>query len=162
MYNENIIVHLQISSFMDIGSIGATHYYGKLVGYIDNQYTHKDIEKPMNEEDVKKLSEKDDFEYHIGHMTSRFDTEDEIINIARKKYKDIFKEAKVLLLGNSAHIEPKFVIDAPFDMKVELNNLFFEAEQIGYTEKHGFFYCNDEDKMDKLGDRFYKILENIN
>lgn len=161
MYNKNSIVHLEITSFMDIGSFGAEHYYGKLTGYINNEYTSKDIKKAMNQSEARKLSKKDDFKYHAGHMTSRFDTKDEIINIARKEYKEIFKKAKVLLLGNSAHVKPKFVIDAPINVKSDLNNLFLESEQIGYTEKHGFFYCNEEDKMDELADRFYKMLENI-
>ena len=109
MRRENYVV-LEISSWAGM-SLGAEHYYGALIGYINDEYTKKDIEKPMSEEEAEKLRVKDDWKYYKkGSPTTRFDTKQEIREIALVTWQTIFPNAKALLEGHSSSAEPMKVL----------------------------------------------------
>jgi len=157
----NRIAYLKITSFMEIGSIGASHYYGSLVGY-NPDYNKIDIEKTKSKADAKKLNSLDRETYHReGQKTSRFETKEEIINIALVEYKNHFPEACILILGNNAKAEPQKILDAPSDILSKGNKMFEESEEIGWIQKHGFWYRpkDKEERIDELCYEWYKLLK---
>ena len=152
MRREDYVV-LEISSWRGI-SLGGTHYYGVLVGYIGDEYVREEIEKPMTEEEAKKLRKKDDFKYYVaGSITDRFDTKQEIREIALAKWQTIFPNAKALLEGQSADAEPMKVlwVKNPEYMD-ELNEIWEVNEQIPHIRVN-------YKKIDELCDEFNALLE---
>jgi len=94
-----IIVHLDVYSFEGI-SIGATHYYGKLICKDERIELKRKLNK-RNISDFKKEN------YLLGHTTNRFNSEKHIINAAKKIWKKLFPSADVLLLGSSSIVDPQ-------------------------------------------------------
>lgn len=78
------IVYLKISTFRGI-SIGAEHYYGKLI--FMEPYLHHELSYTMTQEDAVKLNDKDpDWPYHSeGEKSTRFDSKD-LVREAAIKY----------------------------------------------------------------------------
>jgi hypothetical protein len=128
-------VFIEITSWQGI-SLGATHYYGKLKGYDDNnEVLFIDIEKPLGEKEAKKLSKKDDFTYREGTLTARFDSKQEVIDIAIEKWKTYFPNAEFLIQGEWAIADPQNCLIAPNGLKEKINKLYLESEEIGGYEK---------------------------
>lgn len=106
-------VTLDITSFL--GSIGAVHYYGKFKSYIDfrkegckkgysclgyalkgvpkeyKDFLHVELCRPVDKRDI--LHSKNDryYQYKEGDTTTGFWTEDELVKIAKKVFKEAFK-----------------------------------------------------------------------
>ena len=128
-------VVLEITSWQGM-SLGATHYYGKLKGYDERgDALFVDIEKPLTEKESKRLSEKDDCTYRAGTLTSRFDSKQEIIDIAMDKWKTYFPAAEFLLQGQWACADPQNCLIAPDGLKEKINKLYLESKEIGGYEK---------------------------
>ncbi len=143
--NHNQVVYLDITSFSGV-SIGAEHYYGKLVCSGD-EYKTIELEKKLTSRQAKELNKKDGYGsvFRADSLTGRFDTEQEIISLAIVEYKKHFPEAKILLLGDSASAEAKKVLDAPSkELQEKCNALFNEQKKIGWINRGGFFYRTEE------------------
>ena len=145
---SNQIVYLEITSWYGI-SIGAEHYYGKLSG----SDTVVELERTLTSRQAKELNKKDSMKYlKEGSKTGRFDTKEEIIEVALFEYKKHFPDAKILILGRSSLAEPQKILDAPKQIRDKGNLLFAETEKIEWIEKYGFYYRTKEDekKIDAL------------
>jgi hypothetical protein len=138
--------NLYITSFDGYGGI---HAYGSLSFDGKRLYLHKKLTK----ESALKLCRKD-FKYKAGMITERFESEDELINLAKKTYKKHFPKADILLLGSSAILDPQLCLDGPVKLKKKINELYYLAMKIGGYEKN----C---DKMTEISDEYYfKVLGN--
>jgi len=73
------IVFLEITSFIGI-SLGATHYYGKLVGDVDGKYNKADLKRTLTAAGADGLTERhgDGYAYRAGQAVENFDTKEEI------------------------------------------------------------------------------------
>ena len=151
--SRNDYVVLEITSWAGM-SLGAEHYYGALVGYINNEYIKKDIEKPMSKEETEKLRIKDDWKYYKeGSLTTRFDTKEEIRKIALTKWKTIFPNAKALLEGRFSYAEPMKVLWVKNPEYIdELNNIWEKNEKVLHVP------MNDK-KIDVLINKFDTLLK---
>lgn len=138
--------NLYITSFNGYGGI---HYYGSLT--FDRKTIY--LEKKLTKKSAIKLST-GDYKYHAGMITKRFETEDELINLAQKTYKNHFPKADILLLGSSATLDPQECLDGPAELKRKINRMWEIGNKIGWYEKN-------PDKMTKLSDDYYyKVLGN--
>lgn len=140
--NKNDIVCLEISSWRGI-SIGAMHYYGKIVGYKDNEYHHATLTRKlsayvaaeMNRHHRKEFPyEHDPYRYRAGQTTECFDTRQQIISLAKRCWLTHFPKAHVLMLGSFSVANPQQILIAPADFKKKVNDLWREDERIGGYE----------------------------
>jgi hypothetical protein len=150
--SHDYYVVLEISTWAGM-SFGAEHYYGALVGYINGEYTKKDIQKAMSKEKAKKLCEKDDWKYYKeGSLTNRFDTKQEIREVALATWQAIFPDAKALLEGHFSSAEPMKVLWVKnSEYKDEMNKIWEKNERIPHIP------ANDK-KIDALIEKFDTLL----
>lgn len=155
------VVNLEITSFQGV-SVGAEHYYGKLKSY--DPYQTFEIEKVLTEREAAALRIKDDWPgFKAGDKTTRFNTRDEIIEIAERDYKKIFVGAKVLTLGSSTSAEPQEILDAPKPIMRKGNEMFQEVEAMGWIQRGGFFYRHPEhqSRLNQLCREYSKLLAGV-
>jgi len=141
------LIHLYITSFIGV-SPGAVHYYGSL-----KSKKSIELKKKVKQSDLKALNGSHPT-YRVGNITTRFNSEKEIIRLAIKTYKEHFKNATVLCLGNTTFIEPKKILDAPKGVKTKANALYRKADKLGMWENK-----NKDDEMEKLTKEWYEIVE---
>jgi hypothetical protein len=151
MSRETFVV-LTISTWAGM-SLGAEHYYGKLSGYNKGEYVTIDLEYPLTEKQAKQLSKKDDWEYKMGRMCSRFDVKDDVRKVALEEWKERYPDAKILFEGNSASAEPLKCLWAKSKKFIDaFNKLWEENEAIPHVSKNW-------KKIDKLCDAFNLLIE---
>jgi hypothetical protein len=119
------ICHLSISSFRGI-SPGAIHFYGSL--WYGGERV--ELKKKMDAKQAAYLSTKD-YKYHAGEITERFNSENEILDIAIKLWKKYYPEADVLLEGSSGVLDPQKCLDGPSILKKRINELWQQSREIG-------------------------------
>lgn len=143
--------NLHISSYVGI-SPGASHYYGSL-HYYNNKGEYKDIKLKhrLTAEEAKLLSGQD-FTYEKGEWSERFNSEDEIRELALKEWKKRFPDSVILLEGSSSCASVQHCLGGPRELKAKINVLFKEAEKIDWYEK-------DEDLMTKIDDDYMNLLK---
>lgn len=147
------IAHLNISSWVGI-SIGANHCYGKL-NYQDEDRI--EIKRILTQADVDKLNEYDRNDvfgkYKVGDECERFDTEQEIIDLAIKIIENDYPQVDLLLARDGASVS---VNEAYWgkDQKVvdRINELYKEADELKY------YSGIDDDRMEELDDEFEKLV----
>jgi len=136
MDDRDRIVYLDITSWQGM-SIGATHYYGKLRGYIGKEYKTVELEYTMTARDAARLNKIDrdpgfgDYFWAKGEKSSRFETEEKIEAVAIATYKAHYPDAIFLAVGDSGTGEPRRCIDGPDPIKAQMNELYarYEAER---------------------------------
>jgi hypothetical protein len=128
-------IFLEITSFIGI-SLGASHYYGKIVGDVDDKYAKVDLKRTLTTAGAAELTERhgDDYTYRAGQSVEGFDTKEEIIALAKATYKDHFPGAKVLVLGRYVYGGPHPVLDGPDGLAEAVAELIVLAEKIGWWE----------------------------
>lgn len=141
---KEFIVNLEISSFYGICA-GATHYYGKLCFNNDRI----DLERKITKRNIKDFKNEN---YHIGDITTRFNSEEHVIRAAKRVWKKTFPNAIVLLLGSSAIYDPQKCIDGPITLKIVINHYYKQAEEIGGYE-------GNIKEMTKISDEYMKTLK---
>lgn len=136
-----MIVTLEITCWKGM-SIGATHYYGHLKGYIGEEYKSVELEYKMTASQAAKLNKKDEQLtrssgglYSRGSVSTRFDTEEQIIKLALKVYKQHFPGADVLILGHSYIAEPQLILDGPEEVKKIINEIVSVYDKFRYGSK---------------------------
>jgi hypothetical protein len=139
------ICYLEINTFVGY-CIGAIHYYGHLT-FEDKK---KNIKCKLNKQQAENLSTSD-YKYKIGMTSERFETEEEIINIAKKNWKKIYPPAEILIKGRSGILDPQQCIAGNKILKDKINILWKQAEKIGGYE-------GDEKQMTKISDKYMKII----
>jgi hypothetical protein len=107
----------------------------------------------MSKEKAKKLCEKDDWKYYKeGSLTNRFDTKQEIREVALATWQAIFPDAKALLEGHFSSAEPMKVLWVKnSEYKDEMNKIWEKNERIPHIP------ANDK-KIDALIEKFDTLL----
>jgi hypothetical protein len=119
MNNGLNIVYCDITSFTEIGSIGAEHWYGKLkqgwgdwnLAY-DNQV---ELLHPLTQKEATYLNKKSNNKfsrYKKGELSHRFDTEEEVEKFAINIWREKFPDGLVLISGSSGTCQPQKPLDA--------------------------------------------------
>lgn len=125
-YMKENIVNLEISSFVGL-SVGASHYYGKLCFNEERV----DLERRLNKRNIGDFAKE---KYALGGTTARFNSEEHVIQTAKRAWKKIFPNAVILLVGSSAVLDPQKCIDGPPDLKKKINDYYRRAEKVGGYE----------------------------
>lgn len=153
-------IYLEITSFYGT-SLGATHYYGKLKD--EDMRRSEEIVGVLTSVDAERLNKKDNVDtFEAGDAKWRFDTEEEIIDIALATYKQHFPEADTLILGRSVYRAPQKILDMPSQETMQRANAIFEAyEKIPLEYKHGFYDYTlaNRKKADALTVKWEKVLK---
>lgn len=143
-----MIVCLEISNY--IGSIGASHYYGRLRGG-DKRV---DLEYKLSQAQATKLNKIDGkgYTWKRGSTTSRFESEEDIIQAALAQYKTYFPGALALVLGDYSSAGPKWTIDGPPELLGYGNDLWQEAEDMSWWDY-------DPTLMDRICNEWEKLIK---
>jgi nitrous oxide reductase len=149
-------VILELSSWAGV-SFGATHYYGKLIGYIGEKYTSHEVKHKMSAEFAVELSKKDDWShYKEGLETNRFNNPIDVRHGALTILKEIFPDCHVLLEGNFAYAIPqKCIWSEKPEYKDMLNEVWKKYEDIPNIKIN-------YPKQDVLWNKFRKLIEDAN
>ena len=119
MNDKYDITYLHITTWSGIAFL-ASHYYGKLYHGDDTPF---ELCKKLTKKQADELNKRDIIgciaPYHINDMTQRFDTEDEIIRVAKREYKKRFPESNVLVLGNPIGNKIKRILQSPKGFKIK-------------------------------------------
>lgn len=119
------VVNVEISSYRGV-SLGAEHYYASLSFYdADGEYKIKELRHRLTAKQAKALNKKDGVSgcYKPGNMTERFDTAEDIQQIAIETFKELVPHAIVLTCGRSAVVAPQLVLVGPKGYKAKVNKL---------------------------------------
>ena len=134
------IVFLNVSSFIGI-SPGAEHYYGSLQfdSGFDNKYKERRVirlEHKLSRGEARHLNLKNEMRipgmgnaYYVGEKSENFASEQQLIDVAIAKYKEVNPGALFLVIGEPGTLDP-FAVIAGDDEAVmgEANRLFEEFE----------------------------------
>lgn len=144
------LAYLEISSYTGI-SIGATHFYGKLIFYNGDKREDHELRRELSASEARLLNKIDDFaSYRPGQSTERFDSREDVIAQAVTEYKTIFPTATALICGSSSTLDPQRVLDGPAELMKKLNSLHRQAERIDYWERNPSKMQEICDKWDLL------------
>jgi len=133
------VIHLEITTWAGM-SIGAIHYYGKLVGEDEQgEYKKVEVEKGMTAREARAMNKLDGTRglYKAGSTTSRFDRREQVIERALEIWKDHFPEGEILLIGSSSTVDPQEVLVGPEELKTVVNAWVkqYEDEYEGYPDE---------------------------
>jgi len=144
--NIDEIICLHITSWVGL-AIGAEHYYGCLKPY-DYNVNIEDVELKREITEISEarwLNKKNGCDiYQVGDVTNLFNTERQLIQVARKEYKKHFPKTKVILLGDSGRSCPQEIILGPRNLK-KFNNSLWKAYE--YAWKEGKKYNLPDEKI---------------
>jgi hypothetical protein len=145
--DENI-VYLEVNSWEGY-SPGARHYFGHLIGYIDDKYTSIELSRKITNKEAIKINKLDKeygknvdwFKWKEGMHSNSFEKEDDLKNFAIKEYKKYFIKARILLYGNSAYVEPHYILDSDnkefADILNKMEKEYFSFGEEAYNLKIG-------------------------
>ena len=136
-------MYLEISDWVGL-SLGAVHYYGKLVCNGQRIQLKKEISA------AEALSLSRDWHWEKGDTTERFRMKGELRALAIRTWRDHFPDAVMLVEGYVWRVEPQPVLDGPTEMKKRINILAAEAEKVDYW--------NDEVAMQRICDEWDAIM----
>ncbi|HUV85171.1 MAG TPA: hypothetical protein VMV86_05630 [Methanosarcinales archaeon] len=144
------IVTLEILSW--IGYDGdATHYYGEIKGYCKGDFQSFELKKSLTDSEVEILNkEEGHISYSRGDMTKRFNTEEELREEAKQRWRDIFPDAKALAEGSFGIIAPKPILDGISQKIMKRLNVM--------VEKYKKIEEGDYKKQDAAYDKWAAIL----
>ena len=118
-------------------SLGGTHFTGEIRGAdgIEPHGKSFEIQRPMTGKEAKALNKKDEtrgggFRWKPGTVSGRFDTEEQLIAVARKQWRGAFPQAEVLQRGDHAVGDPQEVLEGPSWFK-ERANLLHRVRNMG-------------------------------
>lgn len=142
------IVYLEITSFRGM-SIGATHYYGKLVCPNANSV---ELCYQLTKAEVDELNARDrTMCYREGELSIRFSTRSDIINLVLVDWKKHYPSAQLLVLGRASIVEPQQVLAGEQKLMDEINILAAQAEECNYWD--------DEEAMTQICDKWMTLVE---
>lgn len=128
------LVVLQVSSYTELGSIGAEHWYGKLL--CDDGGVRKDFELKRilsDQKEIDHLNDKDetsDFSaWKVGDETNRFKSRLDVENFAISNWKTAFPEHDALVVGLFASADPRRPLDARKPEIFRILKCFWDAAQ---------------------------------
>ncbi len=104
-------VFLEITSWVGT-SIGAQHYYGKLISRSNGEYEHVSLKKALTTKEARDLSKAHDWTYKKGHLSDCMETNDIVRKVAINEWRKHFPKAEVLREGNPAYVDdPHPILD---------------------------------------------------
>jgi hypothetical protein len=130
---EGLIVYLELSNYTGI-SLGAIHWYGKLVG----KGKRVELENVLTAKHAALLNRQGwDSAYKRGETYPGFLEEEEVKRLAAGIYKDHFPQARCLLLGSPAYAEPKYILEADGHLVeiYRLNDIVTRCEPLDCEER---------------------------
>ena len=97
---KDYIVTLEITSWAEktIGKVSfkGTHFYGRMVGYRNGEQHIHYLKQHLSKDFARKLTDAEGWIYHPGALIERFETKDDIRQLAISTVKNIFPECSVL------------------------------------------------------------------
>jgi len=155
------IVTLEIGTWRGM-SIGAVHYYGKLVFYdSDLNIIDVDIHRILDEESAFRLTKQTNRSRNPDHWidfsaedsTKCFDSKGEIREIAKKIWRDHCPDGDILIEGMFAVGDPQEVIDGNDKTIVDtINGLWERALEIGGYE-------GDREEMTRISNEYCGLVD---
>jgi len=129
------VVYVQITSWYPI-SVGAEHYYGKLV-YKGKDRQSMELLRTLSQKEATYLNKKDGCHlWSKGEETKRWDTRQQVVEEAEKVWKKHFPDADLLVLGGSANsLEPQHILIGPDWLKEIVNPLAVELQALDWDIK---------------------------
>lgn len=149
-----IFCNLEISSFA--GSVGAEHYYGKIVFYENHEFQRVELKHILTAKEARYLTKKDEAwgaKFRKGMTTERFESKEEIVRQAKKLWKKAFPKAHVLLYGSSgvASIQPWL------DCRPGLEKLMAHVNVLYRIREKRGGYEQDPEAADAIDRKYWKL-----
>ena len=152
---------LEIRSFVDIGSIGAEHYYGTLSYHLhhkDDPHEKVELEHPLTTREAKHLNKKDGsslfgdmgVRHRKGEMSVRFETKEELRAYAIIKYRTHFPNAIGLVEGSGVEYNVSPILHGLDHIAVRAAALMAEWKACGGYE-------GDEERARDINKRWREL-----
>lgn len=127
--NERI-VYLEISSFK-MYVYNAVHYCGRLRCGEESA----DLARTLSAAEAEEFNRIDGFSvYEEGDETWRFKSKSQLKSLAVQTYREHFPDAVFLIRGSHTVADPQFVLDGPDPWRTTLNELFAQADRLGWWD----------------------------
>ena len=109
--SNNCLVTLEVSTWQGL-SLGATHYYGRLLGYVDGEYKCVELKHPLTPSQAAGLNKEETSHrtWRAGTLYPGFPTRDDVIAFASECFQQHFPAATALVVGSFAASEPKLIV----------------------------------------------------
>jgi len=128
------LVVLQVSSYTEIGSIGAEHWYGKL--HCIDESGRKSLElkrKLADKKEIDHLNEKDETSdisaWKAGDETNRFQSRKDVEDEAVRQWEGAFPDYDALVVGLTAVADPQRPLAAKHPTTLKILQCFWDAAQ---------------------------------
>ena len=156
-----IIGNLEVNSFTYIGSVGARHFFGKVVYYDNDIRNSFQIVRLLSREEAKELNEIDNIteklsQWRCGDECERFDTERDVIVKGISMFKQKFPQ-EVLFRGSASCMSAIPLIYWPekySKIATKINLLAEEWDHIGGYE-------GNKKRAEKIDEQFYKLYQHL-
>ena len=138
-------------------SIGGEHITASLKGYRDGKYHDEELQHTLTQAEAARLNLKDrasGARYRKGERTQRFETREAAIAEARRVWKQVFPEAKALLVGSFARADAQECLEGPYWFKRGCNGKWRRFEKIGGYE-------GNEAEAERLYCRYQKLYKRL-
>jgi hypothetical protein len=153
------VVHLDISSWRGI-SIGAVHFYGKLI-WDDKTEKYSvgtlELKRPMTAKEAL-LRNKADEKRIIkpGVSTYQFNTEADVLRYGIKAFNQKFKDSLLMLGGfaTASATHKLYLWPKTFDEQAQRMNDLVDQR----TKLNGYKHPKNETKVCKIDDEWYSLL----
>jgi len=148
-----VLVNLNITTWRGI-SVGAVHVYGTL-SCDDEKYVR--MTKTLTRKTAAQMNKMDrdwgriGLTHRPGEESECFDTEDDVIDVAKDTYKEHYPKADALVQGTPADCDPKEVLDGPKKFITAGMKLYKKTEKVGGWE-------GDIEAMEKICDEWDKLV----
>lgn len=126
--SKDTIVYLSMMTWKDIASACAEHVYGTLQGNVT--LTEKEVYRILTESEAAEINKKENiradamglghhgFAWKEGSKYKGFYTETEVIEQAKKVWKELFPDAKILILGTNYVCSPQEILDGDMESQI--------------------------------------------
>lgn len=122
-------VYLELAIWPD-----GRHYYAKLVCAASHRDTYN-LEHNITDYQARDMNKRDGTSnWKRGMLSARFMSREEAIATAKKVWRKWKPDAKVLILGSSAVLDPQPVLVGPKAYKAKVNRMVELLEKIGGYE----------------------------
>ena len=128
------IVVLTVSSYTEIGSFNAEHWYGKLHCIDESgRKSHELKRKLTDQKEVDHLNEKDETSeisaWKVGDEVNRFQARKDVEDEAVRQWKTAFPDYDALVVGLTAVADPQRPLDARKSSTLKILQCFWKAAQ---------------------------------
>ena len=127
-------VVLQVSSYTEIGSIGAEHWYGKLHCIHESERRSHELKRKLTDQkEVDHLNQKDETSeisaWKIGDEVNRFKTRKDVEDEAVRQWEAAFPGYEALVVGLTAVADPQRPLAAKHPTTLKILQCFWDAAQ---------------------------------